>query len=468
MSLLQNKENVITRFAPSPTGFLHIGGARTALFNWLFARHHNGKFFLRIEDTDQVRSTPEATEKILEGLAWLGLHHDGEVVYQSRRTSVHQHTVDKMLRGGTAYRCYSTKQEIQDKKAQDPYALFQSPWRDVSPTDWPETGEFVIRLRTPRTGKTIIHDTVQGDVVFDNRTLDDIILLRSDNSPTYMLAVVVDDYEMGITHIIRGDDHLTNAAKQLLIYKALGWKEPVFAHIPLIHGEDGTKLSKRHGALGIDAYKEMGYLPQTLQNYLARLGWSYGDKEYFSLVQATEWFTLKNISKGPARLDFSKMSNLNSLHIKSLDPDDLYKYVYPFVPALKHASSVQIDAFKRALPSIAQRAKVLPDFYEISHFIFTQWPVNYIDKIKETLTNTTRTMLSRLTSELKETSNWCNATLEETLKSFAQDNDLKFGKVAQPLRAILTNQSVSPGVLDVLVILGKEETIGRLQYLKVA
>lgn len=465
MSLFQASDAIVTRFAPSPTGFLHIGGARTALFNWLFARHHGGRFLLRIEDTDQARSTPEAKQAIIDGLKWLQLDYDGEIIYQSQRSSIHQHAVDTMLRAGTAYRCYATKEELEKFRADNPHTAYQSPWRDVAPSDWPKTGDFVIRLKAPQTGQTIIKDLVQGDVTFDNKTLDDLVLLRSDNTPTYMLAVVVDDHEMGVTHVIRGDDHLTNAARQVAIYNALGWNIPKFAHIPLIHGMDGAKLSKRHGALGVDAYKDMGYLPQGLQNYLARLGWSHGDEEFFTLEQATQWFSLDNVGKAPARLDFAKMTHINAQHIKSVDDTELYEQIKPFVPALANASADETAMFQAALPSLKQRAKLLTDFNDLSAFIFLKKPFEYNEEIQSSLTQDVVNMLSELTVVLKETNNWCSATLEEKLKTFATEKDVKFGKVAQPLRAALTNQPASPGVLDVLTIIGKNETIDRLANL---
>jgi len=458
---------VVTRFAPSPTGFLHIGGARTALFNWLFARHHGGAFRLRIEDTDRARSTPEATEAIYEGLTWLGLDWDGEAVSQYARAERHRAVAEAMLETGTAYRCYATKEEIEAyrdaARAAGRPPLFRSPWRDADPAAAPDA-PFAVRLRAPREGSITVEDAVQGAVTWPADQLDDLILLRSDRSPTYMLAVVVDDHDMGITHVIRGDDHLTNAARQRLIYHAMGWEPPVFAHIPLIHGPDGAKLSKRHGALGVEAYRAMGYLPEALRNYLARLGWSHGDDEFFTTEQAIAWFGLEAIGRAPARFDFQKLENLNGQHMRAAADADLLAAFESFIaaqqkPALSDLARARI---LEAMPGLKERVKTLKELEDLAHYILAGRPLALDDKAAAQLTEENRARLRRLTEHLRDASEWSSATLEEIVRGFAESEGLKLGKVAQPLRAALTGRVVSPGVFEVMVTLGREESLARL------
>jgi len=458
---------VVTRFAPSPTGYLHIGGARTALFNWLFARHHGGQFLLRIEDTDIARSTPEATAAILDGMQWLGLDHDGEAVSQAGRIDIHAAAVERMIERGTAYRCYATKEQIdaaRDKARAEKRPLgYDSPWRDEAPnltSDMP----FTVRLKAPREGETVIEDAVQGRVAFGNEQLDDLILLRSDGTPTYMLAVVVDDHDMGVTHVIRGDDHLTNAARQTLIYRALGWETPIFAHIPLIHGPDGAKLSKRHGALGVGEYREMGYLPEAMRNYLARLGWSHGDDEFFTTEQATGWFGLDGINKSAARFDFAKLENLNGQHMRVADDAYLADVVAETMarrdgPTL---TATQHEAMREAMPGLKERAKTIVELADSAYYIYAERPLDMDAKAAKLLSDDARTMLSELTSHLRNATEWRADLLEDTVKTFAADKDLKLGKVAQPMRAALTGRASSPGIYDVMITLGRDEALARL------
>ncbi|MEM0923229.1 MAG: glutamate--tRNA ligase [Pseudomonadota bacterium] len=460
---------IVTRFAPSPTGFLHIGGARTALFNWLFARHHGGRFLLRIEDTDRARSTPEATEAILTGMRWLGLDWDGEAVSQFSRIARHAEAAEEMLSRGTAYKCFATKEEIdafrEAAKAEGRPTPFLSPWRDR--TDHPE-GPCTIRLKAPREGEVRVADAVQGEVAWAAEQLDDLILLRSDGTPTYMLAVVVDDHEMGVTHVIRGDDHLTNAARQTLIYRAMGWEAPVFAHIPLIHGPDGAKLSKRHGALGVEEYAKMGYLPAAMRNYLARLGWSHGDEEFFSTAQAIEWFGLEAIGKSAARFDFAKLEHLNGQHIRASGDADLLTVIVE--NAALHGHSGFTDLQKRrllqAMPGLKERAKTLPELLDLAHYIFAERPLDFDEKAAKNLTSETIRMLASLTPKLQTAVDWNASSLQDTLKAFAEANGLKMGKVAQPLRSALTGRAVSPGVFDVMETLGRDEVLARLDDLR--
>ena len=458
---------VVTRFAPSPTGFLHIGGARTALFNWLFARHHGGQFLLRIEDTDRARSTPEATAAILAGLKWLGLEWDGDAVSQHARAERHREVAEAMLDSGAAYRCYASKEAIDAHREAERAAgrppIFRSPWRDPD-QPVPEDTPYVIRLRAPQTGETVINDAVQGRVTWANETLDDLILLRSDGTPTYMLAVVVDDHDMGVTHVIRGDDHLTNAARQALIYAAAGWETPVFAHIPLIHGPDGAKLSKRHGALGVEAYRDMGYPAAAMRNYLARLGWSHGDDEFFTTEQAIEWFGLDAIGKSPARFDFKKLDNLSGQHIRAMNDDEMIDELTAYAASQQMPpwSETQIRQLRAAGASLRERAKTFRELIDMAHFILGERPFEPDEKAANTLDSVSRGMLSRLTSRLHNAS-WEPEILEAELKNFADTEDLKFGKVAQPLRAALTGRAVSPSVFEVMNVIGKEETLLRLK-----
>jgi glutamyl-tRNA synthetase len=457
---------VVTRFAPSPTGFLHIGGARTALFNWLFARHYGGQFLLRIEDTDRARSTPEATEAIFEGLRWLGLDWDGDAVSQFSRVERHAEVAHQMLANGTAYKCFATREEIDafrdEAKAAGRPPLFLSPWRDADPATHPEL-PYVIRLKAPREGEVTVEDAVQGTVTWKAETLDDLILLRSDGTPVYMLAVVVDDHDMGVTHVIRGDDHLTNAARQSLIYRAMGWDVPVFAHIPLIHGPDGAKLSKRHGALGVEAYRDMGYLPEAMRNYLARLGWSHGDDEFFTTEQAIDWFGLEAVGRNPARFDFVKLENLNGQHIRAMDDDALMAELLKFCAAQQiNVPESRAPALRQALPGLKERAKMLPQIVDLAYYILADRPLGMDEKAASILDDTGRATLARLTPHLQNASDWSAGILEEIVRTFAEGEGLKLGKIAQPLRAALTGRAISPGVFDVMETLGREETMARL------
>jgi glutamyl-tRNA synthetase len=459
---------VITRFAPSPTGYLHIGGARTALFNWLFARHHGGKFLLRIEDTDRARHTPEATEAIFDGLRWLGLDWDGEAVSQFSRIARHAEVAAEMLARGSAYKCFATKDEIDAFRAEAKAAgrppLFLSPWRDADPATHPEGGEYTIRLKAPREGKITVEDKVQGTVSWDASTLDDLILLRSDGTPTYMLAVVVDDHDMGVTHVIRGDDHLTNAARQTLIYQGMDWEVPVFAHIPLIHGPDGAKLSKRHGALGVEAYRDMGYLPAAMRNYLARLGWSHGDDEFFTTDQAVEWFGLEQVGKSASRFDFAKLENLNGQHIRAASDEALVAAIHELV-ALQQKSRISADRaamLTQAMPGLKDRAKTLVELIEISHYILSDRPFKPEEKAAKHLSGDAPQMLAHLTVRLQNARQWTAGSLEQLVRDFAEEEQLKLGRIAQPLRVALTGRAVSPGVFDVMETLGRDETLARL------
>ena len=460
-----SSKGVVTRFAPSPTGYLHIGGARTALFNWLYARHHGGEFQLRIEDTDRERSTPEATEAIFAGMRWLGLEWDGEAISQFERVPRHREAAQMMLDAGTAYKCYATKEEIDafraKARAEKRPPLFPSPWRDATETpDLP----FVVRLKAPKTGETVVDDKVQGRITFKNDTMDDLVLLRSDGTPTYMLAVVVDDHDMGVTHVIRGDDHLTNAARQTLISQALGWEVPVFAHVPMIHGDDGKKLSKRHGALGVEEYRDMGYLAEAMRNYLARLGWSHGDDEFFSTAQAIEWFNLDAIGRSPARFDFKRLENLSGQHIRAADNTALFEEVAAFVAAQNGPafSDKQKQVFIDTMDELKSRARTIPELLDMAHFFLGSRPFTPDAKAAQLLDTVSRGMLNRLTSRLRD-ARWSKEILEAEVREFAEAEALKLGKVAQPLRAALTGRGVSPSVFDMMVIIGKEETLARLE-----
>ena len=459
---------IVTRFAPSPTGFLHIGGARTALFNWLYARGRGGKFLLRIEDTDRARSTPEATEAIYDGLTWLGLDWDGDAISQFARVDQHRAAAEKMLETGGAYRCYATQEEIaaarDAAKAEGRPPRFDSPWRDNGPADWPDA-PYTVRLKAPREGEIIVEDEVQGRVSFAATQIDDLIMLRSDGTPTYMLAVVVDDHEMGVTHVIRGDDHLTNAARQICIYNAMGWPIPSFAHIPLIHGPDGAKLSKRHGALGAEAYRDMGYLPEAMRNYLVRLGWAHGDDEFFSDAEMQKWFDLPQVGKSAARFDFKKLENLNGQHMRVADDAALTKAALALlqVQDCTVVSDAKQAMLTEAMGGLKERAKTLLDLLNSAHYILADRPFMPDEKATKLLSDDAKVLLSRLTSHLRNVSVWSSELLEEAVRAFAEAEDLKLGKVAQPMRAALTGRATSPGVFDVLFTLGREESLARLQ-----
>ncbi|WP_171237844.1 glutamate--tRNA ligase [Ruegeria sp. HKCCA5763] len=459
-------DQVVTRFAPSPTGFLHIGGARTALFNWLYARGRGGKFLLRIEDTDRERSTPEATAAILQGMAWLGLDHDGDVISQFEGANRHAEVAHQLLAESKAYKCFSTQEEIaafrEQARAEGKSTLFRSPWRDADPATHPDA-PFVIRIKAPQDGATVIRDQVQGDVTIRNDQLDDMILLRSDGTPVYMLAVVVDDYDMGVTHVIRGDDHLNNAARQMMIYEAMGWDVPVWAHIPLIHGPDGKKLSKRHGALGAQEYQAMGYPAAGMRNYLARLGWSHGDDEFFTDAQAKEWFDLDGIGKSPARFDLKKLENLCGQHIAISDDAALRREIEDYLAAanLPALTSTQSSDLERAMYCLKDRARTFPELLEKAHFVLTQRPIVPDEKAEKALSSVSDGILSELTPQLQNAS-WSRNELEEALNSFAESKELKFGKLAGPLRAALAGRAVTPSVFDMMLVLGRDETLARL------
>ncbi len=460
---------VVTRFAPSPTGFLHIGGARTALFNWLFARHHGGKMVLRIEDTDRARSTEEAVEAIYDGLRWLGLEWDGDAISQFARIERHGEVARQMVADGTAYYCYCTPEELTEMREQaksegKPWH-YDGRWRDRNPAEAPAGVDPVIRLKSPLDGETTINDLVQGTVTVPNTELDDLILLRSDGTPTYMLAVVVDDHDMSISHVIRGDDHLTNAFRQTLIFQALGWDIPKFAHIPLIHGPDGAKLSKRHGALGIGAYRDMGYLSDAMRNYLVRLGWSHGDDEIFSTNQAVEWFTLDNVGKSPSRFDFDKLASVNALYIQISETTALADEVLPFVESAlnRELAGNEVSLLQKAVDTLRQRAKTLEELAAAALFYFANRPLSYDEKAAKLLTDEARDLLAQIQDHLMTVENWQIDELNAAVKAFAEAKELKLGKVAQPLRAALTGTTASPGIFEVLAALGKEECLGRIK-----
>ena len=459
--------SVVTRFAPSPTGYLHIGGARTALFNWLYARANGGKFLLRIEDTDRARSTPEATEAIFKGLDWLGLDHDGEAISQFERAERHAAVAYEMLAAGKAYKCFSTPEEItafrEAAKAEGKSTLFRSPWRDVADADHPDA-PFVIRVKAPREGLTVIKDAVQGDVTIRNDQLDDMIVLRSDGTPVYMLAVVVDDHDMGVTHVIRGDDHLNNAARQMLVYTAMGWDVPTWAHIPLIHGEDGKKLSKRHGALGVEEWAAQGYPAQAMRNYLARLGWGHGDDEFFTTEQAIEWFDLSGIKKAPARFDTKKLANLSGQHIAAMDDGEILSGLQTFLSfsGQNPLSEENLLNLGRAMYCLKDRAKTYAELLDKAFFVLTQRPITPDEKTGKQLDSVSRGILAELTPHLQSAS-WDREALEGQVQALAEAHDTKLGKLAGPLRAALSGRSVSPSVFDMMLVLGRDETVQRLQ-----
>lgn len=462
-------KTVITRFAPSPTGYLHIGGARTALFNWLFAQHHGGKFLLRIEDTDRERSTEPAIEAIFNGLRWLGLVWDDEPVFQFSRVDRHVEVAQMLLRTGHAYLCYASQQELEDMRekarAEGRPIRYDGRWRDRDPSEAPAGIKPAVRFRSPDEGETIVRDQVMGDVRFPNEQLDDLIILRSDGTPTYNLSVVVDDHDMAITHVIRGDDHLTNAGRQSQIYAALGWEVPQFAHVPLIHGPDGAKLSKRHGALGAEAYCDLGYLPEAMRNYLARLGWSHGDEEIFSTGQAIEWFNLESIGRSPARFDFAKLENLNGHYIRDADDERLANDTISLMTRLDGWTA---DAAFRAklvalMPGLKERAKTLVELGKSAAFLLAQRPLSCDGKALQLLNPDARALLARLAGRLETGNDWAADKIEATVRAFAEEENLKLGKVAQPLRAAVTGSTVSPPIFDVLATLGREEALGRIK-----
>ncbi len=465
--------SVVTRFAPSPTGFLHIGGARTALFNWLYARGRNGKMLLRIEDTDRERSTQAAIDAILDGLNWLGIAWDGEAIYQFARSARHREVVEQLLAAGSAYRCYASADELKEMREaarrEGRSKLYDGRWRDRDAKDAPPGVKPAIRLKAPLTGETVIDDQVQGRVVWQNENLDDLVLLRSDGTPTYMLAVVVDDHDMAVTHVIRGDDHLTNAARQKQIYDALGWPVPAMAHIPLIHGPDGSKLSKRHGALGVEAYRAMGYLPAALRNYLVRLGWSHGDQEIFSTDEMIAAFDLPQIGRSPARFDFAKLENLDGHYIRHSDDAELLAEIDRLLPHLADGAALagKLTAQLRqqllaAMPSLKERAKTLLDIIDGARFLLADRPLPLDDKAAAVLTPEARALLRDIAARLGEVEPWTAEATERTVRDFAEARGLKLGAVAQPLRAALTGRTTSPGIFEVLTVLGRTESLARL------
>lgn len=460
---------VITRFAPSPTGFLHIGGARTALFNWLFARHSGGKFLLRIEDTDRERSTQAAIDAILDGMSWLGLEPDEPPIYQFSRRARHAEIAHQLLAAGKAYRCYCTPEELEvmreTARAGGRPPVYNGMWRDRDPSEAPPGLAPAIRIRTPREGETVVEDQVLGSVAFNHAQLDDFVILRSDGTPTYMLSVVVDDFDMAISHVIRGDDHFTNTARQLQIYQAMGWKPPIFAHLPMILGPDGAKLSKRHGALGVDAYRDMGYLPEAIRNYLLRLGWSHGDDEIISTEQAIEWFGLSGIGKSAARFDFAKLENLNGVYLRTMPPEALFPVIRDFIPLVL---KIELDAkaqarLKTALPGLKERASNLVELAKSAAFLFAQRPLSMDGPAQKLLTHEARIILGRLAPQLEALKTWTPEEVEAAVRREAAENSLKLGQLAQPLRAALTGSATSPGIFDVLYALGQEESVARIK-----
>lgn len=458
---------VVTRFAPSPTGFLHIGNARTGLFSWLYARHHGGKALLRIEDTDKQRSTKEAIDVILDGLDWLGLEFDGEVVYQSERADRHAEVALKLLAAGRAYKCFATQEELaemrEQQRANRQPMRYDGRWRDRDPAEAPEGAPFTIRIKAPIEGETIIQDAVQGRVAVKNSEIDDFILLRADGTPTYMLAVVVDDMDMGCTHVIRGDDHLNNAFRQLQVIRAMqgiepGWHEPVYAHVPLIHGNDGAKLSKRHGALGVDAYRdELGILPEALFNYLLRLGWGYEDREEITRDEAIELFDLDGVGRGPARFDMKKLLNLNGHYIRAAEDERLARIVAPRI-----GEAADVALLTQAMPVLKTRARDMNELADGAAFLFSQRPLKLTEKAAALLDEEARALLANIAERLNAQQDWTAEVLESTLKAQAEELGLGLGKLAQPLRAALTGQTTSPGIFDVLILLGKDESLARI------
>jgi len=466
-------DTIVTRFAPSPTGFLHIGGARTALFNWLYARGRGGRMLLRIEDTDRERSTQAAIDAILDGLSWLGIDWDGEAIYQFARAARHREVAEQLLAAGKAYRCYASPEELaamrEAARREGRSKLYDGRWRDRDPSEAPPGVAPVIRFRAPLTGETAIDDQVQGRVTWQNENLDDLILLRSDGTPTYMLAVVVDDHDMGVTHIIRGDEHLTNAARQTQIYQALGWAVPVMAHIPLIHGPDGSKLSKRHGALGVDAYRAMGYLPAALRNYLVRLGWSHGDQEIFSTEEMIAAFDLPQIGRSPARFDFAKLENLNGHYIRGSTDDELVAAIKSVLPHVANGTELagkltpaMEGKLRAAMPGLKERARTLVDLIDSAKFLYAARPLTLDERAAALLTAEARPLMGKLATRLAAVEPWSAAATEAAVRAFAEGEGVKLGAVAQPLRAALTGRVTSPGIFEVLAVLGKAETLARL------
>jgi glutamyl-tRNA synthetase len=464
-------KDIVTRFAPSPTGYLHIGSARTALFCWAFARHTGGKFLLRIEDTDRERSTEAAVQAIFDGLKWLGLDWDGEPIMQFARAARHAEVAHDLLQRGQAYYCYCSPEELaqmrEEARAAGKPPRYDGRWRDRDPSEAPTGVKPVIRIKAPQSGEIVVHDHVQGEVVFRAENLDDFIILRSDGTPTYMLAVVVDDHDMAVTHIIRGDDHLTNAARQICIYNGMGWHVPEMAHIPLIHGPDGAKLSKRHGALGVGAYRQMGYLPDAMINYLARLGWSHGDDEIFSSAQMVDWFGLDGLNKGAARFDFVKLESVNGHYIREAQPARLYEVMVATAAEIgrdaDHAGLVaNRETVLAALPELQPRAKTVLELIDLAQFIYAVRPIAVDDAASAQLTPLAREQIAQFMAILRGLNEWTVAAIDAAARAFAEAHGIKLGKVAQPLRAALTGRTISPGIFEVMVLIGREETLARL------
>jgi glutamyl-tRNA synthetase len=464
---------VVTRFAPSPTGYLHIGGARTALFNWAYAKHTGGKMLLRIEDTDRGRSTDAAIDAILAGMTWLGLTWDGDAVSQHARAARHREVAEELRATGHAYYCYCSPEELDAMRAKAEAekrpTRYDGTWRDRDASQAPAGVKPVIRFRSPQAGETVINDNAQGRVVFANRELDDLIILRSDGNPTYNLSVVVDDHDMGVTHIVRGVDHLTNAARQTQIYMAMGWSVPNMTHVPLIHGPDGAKLSKRHGALGVEAYRAMGYLPAALRNYLARLGWSHGDDEIFSTEQLVAWFELGNIGKSPARFDFAKLENLNGHYIRHMEDGQLLSALIAFLPfaeggpeLLGMIDDTRRSQLKKAMAGLKARAKTLVELKDGAAYLFVTRPLAMDEKARHIIADGGKAALQELIPVLRSCNDWTAAALEAAVKAHAEANGIKLGKLAQPLRASLTGTSTSPPIFDVLEVLGRDESMDRI------
>lgn len=459
---------VVTRFAPSPTGFLHIGGARTALFNWLYARHMGGRFLMRIEDTDRARSTPEAVDAIFDGLKWLGLDWDAEPVFQFSRAARHAEVALGLLKDGKAYYCYCSPEELtamrEEQKASGQPMRYDGRWRDRDPSEAPAGVKPVVRLKAPQEGQTVLNDLVQGEVTVNNAQLDDMVLLRADGTPTYMLSVVVDDHDMGITHVIRGDDHLTNTFRQIQLFKACGWDLPSFSHIPLIHGPDGAKLSKRHGALGAEAYRDMGFLPEAMRNYLLRLGWGRGDEEIISTEQAIEWFDIADVGRAPSRFDMVKLTSLNGHYLRHADDATLRDLI---VPRIEAALGITVTDAQKALllsamDSLKQRAKTLVDLAESALFYIRPRPLALDEKAAKQMDADGKAVVAALRDRLSQETAWTRDQLEEVARVFSEEKELKLGKVAQPLRAALSGSTVSPPIFEVMELLGKDESLARL------
>ncbi|MEO1709405.1 MAG: glutamate--tRNA ligase [Pseudomonadota bacterium] len=464
---------VVTRFAPSPTGFLHIGGARTALFNWLLARHHGGHFRLRIEDTDRERSSEAAVDAILDGMRWLGLDWDGDVVYQHQQADRHRAVVENLLAAGKAYRCYCTPEDLAEMRAKAEAEkrppMYDGRWRDRDPSDAPPGVKPAIRLRSDTDGETCVHDAVQGDVTFQNANLDDLIILRSDGNPTYNLAVVVDDHDMELTHVVRGVDHLSNAARQSQIYKALGWDVPAVAHVPLIHGPDGAKLSKRHGALGVEAYREMGYLPAALRNYLVRLGWSHGDEEIFSTDEMVKLFGLDAVGKSPARFDFAKLADMNGIHMRGMDDTDLTEAAKAVMPEIadgvqKEAAFAAVgwDKFDAVVSTLKERSKTLVELIDGAGFLTAKRPLEIQPKAQKQLGDEGKAHLSALKHKFEAMETWTLETVEATVRGYCEEAGVGLGKAAQPLRAALSGSNVSPPIFHLIWVLGRDEAVARI------